>query len=240
MILLFDIDGTLLSCGGAGRRSLERAFVDVLGREGSLHGVRLAGSTDLQIIEDGLRVAFERPLEPEDPVELLLERYLECLGDELAGDAPGYQVFDGATELLDVLSADGRFVLGLATGNVERGARLKLDRGGLGRYFDFGGFGSDAKQRGALVRRGVERGLEKAGARGLPLGREHVWVLGDTGKDVEAAKEAGVQAIGVLAGSHHHDELHQAGPAFVVESLGSASFWDWLGLSSSNPQRTKT
>ena len=240
MILLFDIDGTLLSCGGAGRRSLERAFQEVLGRSDALSGVRLAGSTDRQIIEDGLSVVLARPPEPSDPIEVLLACYLEILEDELALDAPGYRVFDGVTELLEALSADTRFVLGLATGNVERGARLKLERGGLNRFFEFGGFGCDAKQRAALVQRGVERGLEKAQARGLPLGREHVWVLGDTAKDVEAAREAGVSAIGVLAGSHHHEELQQAQPSLIVDSLGSSAFWQWLGLSSPNPQRTKT
>lgn len=239
MILLFDIDGTLLSCGGAGRRALERAFEAVLGRADALQGVRLAGSTDLQIIEDGLSLALAREPTHSDPVKPLLECYLECLEEELLR-APTYQVYEGALALLEVLSEDPRFVLGLATGNVERGARLKLERGGLDRYFAFGGFGSDAQHRAELVRRGVERGLELARARGLALGADDVLVLGDTEKDVEAAREAGVRAVGVLAGSGHREALVASAPAFVADSLGSPELWAWLGLSPSDPQRQKT
>lgn len=240
MILLFDIDGTLLSCGGAGRRALERAFEDLLGVTDALRGVRLAGSTDPQIIDDGLRSVVVSHGGPEVSTEQLLERYLDCLEEELAAAGPTYEVLPGVHEILETLAADPRFVLGLATGNVERGARLKLARGGLDHYFAFGGFGSDAKERSALVGRGVERGLSAAAQRGLALDRSQVLVFGDTEKDVVAAHAAGVAAVGVLAGSHHKDELLAAGPVFLAESFGSAPLWAWLGLSGPDPQRSKT
>lgn len=239
MILLFDIDGTLLSCGGAGRRALERAFEQVLGRADALSGVRLAGSTDLQIIEDGLRIAAGPDGLDLAPAPTLLERYLQCLEEELER-AEQYRVFAGVRELLTAVSGDPRFVVGLATGNVERGARLKLRRGELDAYFGFGGFGSDAQRRAELVRRAVERGLELAARRGLRLSARDVLVLGDTEKDVEAAREVGVRAVGILAGSHHQEALVASRPAFVAESFASPELWAWLGVSPSDPQRRKT
>jgi phosphoglycolate phosphatase len=231
VLLLFDIDGTLVRVGGAGRRAMVRAFAARCGIEDAMAGVRLDGSTDPVIVADALRVHLGR--EPHGPseTEAILETYLECLAEELSAGHHVYEVLPGARALLEAARSVGRSVIGLATGNVERGARLKLEAGDLMRYFAFGGYGSDAADRAALVARGIERGQEHAvRAHGRAFAPEHVLVLGDTEKDVFAARRAGAVAVGVLAGSARPEALLASNPDVVVESLQDPALWALLGL----------
>jgi phosphoglycolate phosphatase len=123
------------------------------------------------------------------------------------------------------------FVLGLATGNVERGARIKLERGGLNRFFSFGGFGSDAGERERLVAVAIERGQQIAErAHGRRFSREEIFVFGDTEADVVAARAAGAVSVGVLYGSFARDELTAADPDLLVESFADPRLWSRLGL----------
>ena len=157
-IVLFDIDGTLVSVRGAGRRALQLALQDVTGVAGALEGIRLAGSTDPVILE----AAFARHVgrDPEGAEELarVMAAYLERLPHEVAALGEQLHVFPGARALVEALRATGRHLVGLATGNVEPGAYIKLRSAGLAEHFSFGGFGSDAAHRAELVRRGIERG----------------------------------------------------------------------------------
>ena len=104
-------------------------------------------------------------------------------------------------------------MLGLATGNVELGARIKLDRGNLNRYFTFGGFGSDAEDRTELVRRAAVKAADK---KGTPIDNANIFVIGDTPLDIDAGKRAGFQTVGVGTGSYSADQLLAAGATFVV------------------------
>ncbi|MCC7381633.1 MAG: haloacid dehalogenase-like hydrolase [Deltaproteobacteria bacterium] len=229
MLLLFDIDGTLIRCGGAGRRALDQAFSICFGIEGALDRVRLDGSTDPRIVEDAFRLAFGRAPEPRE-VERVLERYLVRLEDELSRAADSYQVLAGVRELMSIVTRADRFVVGLATGNVERGARLKLARGGLNAFFELGGFGSDAADRAELVRHGIERGQRRAEVRfGRRFAPEEIWVFGDTAADVVAARAAGAVAVGVLHGSGVRDELTGAKPDVMLESLADPALLARIG-----------
>lgn len=229
MLLLFDIDGTLLRCGGAGRRAFEGAFEILFGVAGAMEGIEFAGNTDPVIVEQAVAQASL-----EDPSEAQLDRFYELylgrLEQELAS-GPGFELMRGATRLAQALDAGGRHVLGLATGNVERGARLKLGRAELNAYFGFGGFGSDARLRADLVRRGIARGQARAERElGARLPPEEIFVLGDTVHDVRAAREAGAVAVGVLAGAHHPEALIDSSPDLLVESLEDPRLWSALGL----------
>jgi phosphoglycolate phosphatase-like HAD superfamily hydrolase len=232
VLLLFDVDGTLVRCGGAGRRALERAFQDELGIAQALSDVRLDGRTDRLIIEDAFIARLGRlPDERTAEVERLTERYLALLGEELARAGDRYEVLSGVEALLTAAAASGRLLLGLATGNLERGARIKLEPAGLNGYFGFGGYGSDARERSGLVRRGVERGQAEAERRlGKRFNRDQVLVIGDTELDVHAAREAGVCSVGVLLGSLHRDALQASEPDLLVESLEDPLLWRALGL----------
>lgn len=165
-ILLFDIDGTLIHGGGAGKRALQRAFERLYGRSDWLD-FPLGGMTDLLIV----RQALERGGRQGDPVEPVLERYVELLREEIPA-SPRYETCPGVVPLLERLSGAARLALGLGTGNVEAGARIKLERLDLNRYFAFGGFGSDHAERAELLRIGAARGAARLGVppRRLPRG----------------------------------------------------------------------
>ncbi len=230
MIVLFDIDGTLLTCGGSGRRALARAFGELFDAPHALDDVRLAGSTDPVIVAEAHRAVTGRaPTDAEHAT--IMARYLERLDDELVAAGARYRVYDGVRELLDALGARTDRVVGLATGNDVRGAEKKLAHGGLGTYFTFGGYGSDAAERWRLVAAGIARGRAIAAARGLPpVDTAAVIVIGDTEHDVTAARRVGARAVGVREGSGHVDALTAAQPDLLVDDLRAPALWRLLGL----------
>jgi phosphoglycolate phosphatase-like HAD superfamily hydrolase len=213
VLYLFDIDGTLISGDGAGRRAFEQACREVLGVEGALAGLKLDGMTDPLILEHVFRTHLQRG-STADESRRVLEAYVGHLAPEVA--AGQYRVHEGVPEVLDLLERRGRGV-GLATGNLQDGARIKLERGNLWRRFSFGGFGSDAGERAELVRVGIARGRALLGDR--PLRREEIVVIGDTPKDVAAAHAAGAWAVGVATGSHTVEELRACGADAAYPTL---------------------
>jgi phosphoglycolate phosphatase-like HAD superfamily hydrolase len=212
-ILLFDVDGTLLSAGGAGRRALERAFAAHCGTATPLHDLRFNGMTDPGIVRAGLE-QLGHDVEPR-LVAAILGDYVGLLGDELAR-ATGFAVFPGVASLLDALTDQPRVAVGLGTGNLRDGARLKLERAGLEAYFPFGGFGSDHEDRAQLLRIGAARGAARLG---LPVERCRLIVVGDTPLDVAAAAAIGAASLGVATGGHAPDALSAAGATWAVENL---------------------
>jgi phosphoglycolate phosphatase-like HAD superfamily hydrolase len=211
-VALFDIDGTLMTTGGAGRRAMRAAFGEVVDAPHALDDVKLGGKTDPMILREGLEVigrAYDAAL-----VEQILERYLERLEAEVAR-SPGYHVFDGVHTILEHAHALNAAV-GLGTGNVERGAQVKLARGALNDRFAFGGFGSDAEDRTELIRAGAERGAARLGR---PLSECRVIVIGDTPRDVRAAHGIGAVCLAVATGGYDVSALQKAGADLVVERL---------------------
>jgi phosphoglycolate phosphatase len=215
-LLLFDIDQTLINTGGAGLRALDRACSQLFGIENAMRGISPQGKTDPAIAREILRVRLERhPDELNGDIQSILEGYLFFLKEEVQ-TSPTYRVLPGIVSLLDEMSSRGDVILGLATGNIELGARIKLDRGNLNSYFEFGGFGSDSEDRAALVRRAAE----KAGQRhGNGISASDVFVIGDTPLDVDAGKRAGFKTVGVATGSYSIEELVDSGATFVVQDL---------------------
>lgn len=216
-VILLDVDGTLISCGGAGRRSLERALVHHCGPiDGALATLRLDGMTDRLIVREALAL-LARPWS-DTACDDVLGRYLSFLEGELA--SPGYAVLPGVPELLERLAGRG-IVYGLCTGNVVDGARKKLARGGLDRYFDWssdaiGGFAADGEAR----ERVVAAALARASARlGRPVRPEEALVVGDTPRDVAAAHLVGCPALAVATGRYAASELHACGADHVVPDL---------------------
>jgi phosphoglycolate phosphatase-like HAD superfamily hydrolase len=210
-VYLFDVDGTLVSTGGAGRRALRGALERVCGavRDDPLD-FSFAGCTDRWIVRRGL----ERCGASADAgvLEAVFEAYVRLLPAEVAA-VSDYVVHPGVPELLAALP--GR-ALGLGTGNIERGARIKLARGGLDTLFDFGGFGSDAEDRAELLRVGAERG---ARALDCSLDRCRVIVVGDTVRDVRAARAIGAECLGVMTGGTDEETFRSEGADLVVGDL---------------------
>jgi phosphoglycolate phosphatase len=207
-LVLFDVDGTLIATRGAGRRAIHAALLKEIGVEGPLNGVRFDGKTDPQIVRELLQVARH----PEDEIASLMveicERYLGLLVTELdVGPAP--QVYPGVHELLDALEDRSDTVVGLLTGNLARGARLKLNAAGIVfERFRVGAFGSDHPERAELPAVAVERAATMMGS--APDGKEVV-IIGDTPADMTCGRGIGARAIGVATGSYTTDELLDAG-----------------------------
>jgi phosphoglycolate phosphatase-like HAD superfamily hydrolase len=213
-IALFDIDGTLLRAGGAGRRSVELALAEVLegtGRTVSLESVEFAGRTDPWIVRTAL---MEHGIVADEGlVADVLQRYAAHLPRQLEL-ASAFEVLPGARSLLSELSARDDVLLGLGTGNTEPAAHAKLAHGGLDSFFSFGGFGSDHPDRTEVLRVGLQRGIERCGEREV-----RVVVIGDTPHDVAAAQAIGARCIAVSTGGFDGPALKAAGPSVVVSDL---------------------
>lgn len=215
--MLFDIDGTLIDSHGAGRAALHRAFGETFGvREEDLQRARVpfAGMTD-RVIFRSLAERLGIAGHDYDRAESgLFETYVECLREEMARDEPRRRILPGVVPLLDDLSGRDDVALGLLTGNVERGARIKLEPFDLNRYFPTGGFASDHADRAAIARTAVERV-----GNGAAVDPRDVVVIGDTEHDVACAVTNRYRAVAVLTGFGDVGRIREQGPDVVLEDL---------------------
>jgi phosphoglycolate phosphatase-like HAD superfamily hydrolase len=215
-LLLFDIDGTLVTTGGAGARALNRAFCQVVGIVNALDGIRLHGKTDPAIVREVFAVRGNSH-QAADSLEEILEMYVTLLPEEIQR-SDSYTILPGILRFLEDFQEHPDLAFGLGTGNLERGARIKLDRGNLNRFFPFGGFGSDAENRTELVRRAAQNGTRHAG---VTIDSHDIFVIGDTPRDVNAGREAGFRTVGVATGDHSIRDLEEAGADLVLANFQS-------------------
>ena len=212
-LILFDIDGTLLHTAGAGRRAICEALSVRFGVFGVFDSVRFDGKTDPQIVHELLSVAGHTATAAADEVREICDAYVELLEVELSRRNGAVHLYPGVELLLDRLSARGDAIVGLLTGNVERGARLKLRSVGLDpNQFRVGAFGSDAAERDRLPVIAQDRATSLLGRR--PEG-DDVVIIGDTPADVTCGASIRARAIGVATGSYTSAELAAAG-AYAV------------------------
>jgi phosphoglycolate phosphatase len=216
-VLLFDIDGTLVTTGGAGRRAISRAFEKLHGRPDACEAFSLSGMTDRSIARKALSIiGVEATAEA---IDALLDCYLAFLGEEVQrAEDRHYFIHPGMREAVAEARSRSGVAVGLGTGNVRQGARVKLERVGLYDQFAFGGFGCDHEDRVELIRHGARSGALLLGA---PLEECRVVVIGDTPKDVAAAKGIGALCIGVGTGPFKPDALLQAGADFAFPDFTS-------------------
>jgi phosphoglycolate phosphatase-like HAD superfamily hydrolase len=208
-LVLFDIDGTLLLTAGAGRRAITAALADRLGDGDAWREVRYDGKTDPQIIRELLAAAGDPAAVEPDAIGALCERYLVHLEQELDRSPGATRLLPGVARLLDRLDAKTDVVLGLLTGNLVRGAGLKLRAGGLDpARFRVGAYGSDSSHRPDLPAIAVERAAPFFGR--VPTG-ETVVIVGDTPADVTCGRAIGARAVAVATGSYTVSVLRGAG-----------------------------
>ena len=213
-LLLFDIDGTLLLSGGAGKRALNRTFEEMFGVPGAFDGMPVAGRTDLLILGDALeRFAVEADAAARGR---FLDRYCFHFEREILLPGPRKGLMPGVRALLDRLRHASGVACALLTGNIERAARIKLEHFGLDRYFACGAYGDDAPRRDDLVPIAVDR-ARRAGI-DVDSPREAV-VIGDTPLDVRCARAAGARAVCVATGPFTRDALRRAGADAVLPDL---------------------
>ncbi len=210
-LLLFDIDGTLVNTGGAGSRAMTRAFSEVCGVNDAFRSFSMAGMTDPLILEKAVDVAESQGLKIKCDYEEVYRAYIRYLQEELESGLKGCRDIG----------------LGLATGNIVEGARVKLEHGKIAHFFSFGGYGSDHGNRTHVVRQAVRRGSEFV----APAQVSRSIVIGDTPRDIIHAKEAGAEVIAVASGSHSRETLAEYAPDLLLDSLEDReAFGEFLGI----------
>lgn len=212
-VFLWDIDGTLISTAGAGRRAIELTFQRRYGRP-EVVGFHFDGMTDPTIVRQGLTALGLDEEEMARVLPEILREYLVNLA-EVCAAATDFRVHAGIEAALALCHGRAGAV-GLGTGNVEEGARLKLERVDLGRHFSFGGYGSDHADRAELLAIGARRGRARLGIGDGPC---RVVVIGDTPKDIAAARAIGAESIAVATGSYSVEALREQGATFAVPDL---------------------
>ncbi len=210
-LFLFDIDGTLLATGGAGIRALELAARETFG-DGDLSVVEIAGRTDSGIARQLLE-HHGHAVTP-DSVATFLDRYVFHL-TRLLPLTDG-RLLPGIVALLDALKGRPDCVLALLTGNLARGAELKLAHYGVWHYFEFGAYADDHHDRNELGPFAIARALETHGI-DFPPGR--IYVLGDTPHDIACARAIGARAVAIATGGHTRAELAAHAPDLLFDDL---------------------
>uniref|UniRef100_A0A7C4ENM6 phosphoglycolate phosphatase n=1 Tax=Thermodesulfovibrio aggregans TaxID=86166 RepID=A0A7C4ENM6_9BACT len=210
-IVLFDIDGTLISTGGAGTRSLNIAFEEVLGIKEAFKNFEMAGKTDVQIIKEGLFIHGIKPTFT--LLQELIKHYLKNLDRQMNNNAKHLK--PGVPSFLDIIQKL-KYPTGLLTGNLENGARIKLEPFGLNSYFRFGAFGSDHEDRRYLLPVALAR-FSRISKYRVPF--QQCIVVGDTPRDIACAKPYGAKVIAVATGPYSFEELSKTDADLVVQNL---------------------
>jgi phosphoglycolate phosphatase-like HAD superfamily hydrolase len=214
-LVLFDIDGTLLDSGGAGRRAMITAFDEVFGTTGPIDKYRMAGKVDPQIVIELMTAAGL----PSRAIHEQMPTYFATYTEELQRviDDHAVRAYPGVVELLDQLTARPDIVIGLLTGNIWRGAQAKLKAANLARYFDgLGAFGDDALSRPELPAIAVRRAEEVLGQE---FRGKDVIIVGDTPADIDCGRALGVKSIAVATGPYACEELREHRPDFCFPDL---------------------
>jgi phosphoglycolate phosphatase-like HAD superfamily hydrolase len=223
-LVLFDIDGTLLWTDGAGRRAIRQALLDEVGTAGPIESYRLDGKTDPQIVRELLALAAHPLADDAARVQGVCRRYLELLAAELARPTQRTKLMAGIAELLAALAeheAAGRALVGLLTGNLERGAALKLRSAGLDpARFRVGAYGSDSDRRADLPAVAARRA---AALVGRAFAGEDIVIVGDTPEDIACGRPIGARALAVATGFYDVAALRAAGAPHVFPTLADTA-----------------
>ena len=213
-LILWDIDMTLVNTGAAGQHALVRATIEWFGGDGDLSGVEIAGRTDVAIAQQILE-KYKQPATTEK-VDAFLDRYVSLLPEELP--KRNGRVLPGVRELLEDLAQQPDKTLGLLTGNLRRGAQLKLEHYGLWRFFRFGAFADDHHDRNQLGPCAVARAAAETATQFAP---DQIDVIGDTGHDIACGKAIGARTIAVATGSWSRERLSECQPDFLFADLAN-------------------
>jgi phosphoglycolate phosphatase len=226
LLFLFDIDGTMLVTGGSGYRSFLRSCSEVVGIDGPIDGIHMAGKLDRGIFQQIIDTYRPDTSAEESDKHWIAfrKRYVELLELE-SRDTSGWTLLPGIREVVERTNDLGK--LALLTGNVRECAMMKIKAFGLEGYFPAGGYGEQDISRGELAKLAYEDACEHYGIRFAP---ERTYVLGDTVNDVLAARAIGAHAIAVATGTVTFQELAAAEPELLLQdfSSGAQQFYDYL------------
>jgi phosphoglycolate phosphatase len=229
-LILFDIDGTLLMADGAGKRAVRDALMEVFGTTGPIGGYGFAGRTDPEIVRHLMREAGLDDAAIDAGLPRLWALYVEKLAREIRGAE--VRALPGVPELLDRVEAEGGEVaLGLLTGNVREGARIKVEAAGIAwERFLVGAFGSDHWHRPELPAVAARRARERLGVH--YRGKEIV-IVGDTPFDIACGEALGVRTVATATGGYGMDELAACAPDHLFPDLSDTeAVWEAIASSS--------
>lgn len=228
-LVLFDLDGTLVNAGGAGRTALCKAMKELYGKTPKFEHSLISGRTDL----DNFSIVYEllknkKPTATE--LKKIKSKYLEILPQEVRAvvRAKKYDVLPGVQKLLDLLSKNKEIKLGLGTGNLAEGASIKLAPSKLEKYFSVGGYGEDGHTREEMLRAAVKRAEKKFNTKLTP---DQVYVVGDTHRDICAAKNCGFHSAVLTNGFGDAQKIQRAAAELEMKDLKDLATWCvWLGI----------
>ncbi len=213
-LLLFDIDGTILQTHGVGRKAVEGALSDLLGRPVLSEGTRFSGKTDPQILRDVLSSCGLTNEEVDEALPSAVARYEKLMCETLRPE--NVTLLPGVADLVKRLHDDPKVVLAVLTGNIAPMAHLKLQAVGLDEYFPFGAFGSDSEHRTDLPKIAVDRAERHTGHR---FSGKNVVIIGDTEHDIRCGAHTGVLAVGVCTGNYSRADLEPHGADVLLDDL---------------------
>ena len=215
-LVLFDVDGTLITSRGAGRRAMRLAFERVFGTAGAIDHYDLRGRTDTRIVHDVMAAEGWEATRVRERLDDFFEAYVGGLTAEI-GDGRHVVMLPGVAALVERLDRASGVALGLVTGNIEAGARIKLLPTGLWSRFAVGAYGSDHMDRRLLPSLAARRAHARLGREFCP---EDVIVIGDTPHDVDCARAFGAVAVAVSTGQYPREQLLAERPDHFFEDLG--------------------
>jgi phosphoglycolate phosphatase-like HAD superfamily hydrolase len=215
-LLLFDIDGTLITSGGAGESALRDAMKTRFGIDEDLGGILLAGATDKKIAVAMLEK--NRLVPTPENITALLDEYLAHL--ETRMPRHDGRVLPGMIELLEVLAKREEAVLALLTGNVVRGAEIKLTHYGVWHHFEFGAFADDHHDRNELGKFARARAHDR---HGIEFPQERIFVIGDTPRDIECGRAIGAKTVAIATGHYSFEELAEHTPDFLFQDFSETN-----------------
>ena len=208
-LVLFDLDGTLVDAGGCGQRALERAMKELYGQKPHIEHALISGRTDLDnfSLVYGLLKKGKKPTAAE--LKKIKTSYLEFLAQEvqISLQHKKYNLVKGVRKFLEFLAQDKDIILGLGTGNLEEGAKLKLEPSGLFKFFSLGGYGEDGHSREEMLQAAVKRAEKKFKIKLTP---DQVFVIGDTHRDIVAAKNCGFHSAVITTGFGDAQKIQRA------------------------------
>ncbi len=214
-VVLFDVDGTLIS-GGPAKDAFCEAMLETFGTIGDLESVSFAGKTDPQIVWELLAGVGYDPARVESCLPDLFRRYLEKLEVQLVHHP--VDVLPGVADLLAALSEMNDIGVGLLTGNIVGGAELKLRSAALWGHFKLGSYGSDHEERDELPAIALERARR---AWRDTIEPSDAIVVGDTPRDVSCGQREGTRTLAVATGHFSLRQLAETGADHVLEDLSA-------------------
>lgn len=229
-LVLFDLDGTLVNAGGAGRTSLRKAIKELYGVEPEFDHSLISGRTDL----DNFSIVYSLIKKGKKPtaaeMKKMKAKYLEILPTEVHAvvRCKKYDLVPGVEKFLKMLAKDKDVILGLGTGNLEEGAKIKLEPSKLASYFTVGGYGEDGQTREEMLQAAVKRAEKKFKTKLEP---DQVYVIGDTHRDICAAKNCGFHSAVLTNGFGDVQKIQRAAAELETKDFNDlTTFCVWLGL----------